>query len=514
MRAVIYSRVSTDAQEKDGTSLDTQESACLEYAQRSGWEVVAQVRDSASGASLDRPGIEHVRQMMRSGDTDLVLSYAVDRLSRNQNQIGLLLDEADRYSVRLEFVTERFEDTSIGRFILSTRTFVAEVEREKILERTTRGKAERARSGRIPQATGKGFYGYSYDRQTGKRTVIASQAEIVLRIYGQFVAGLSLSGVARRLNDDLVPAFSGGRWHPLTVRRMLLNETYTGRTVYRRTKVEGFRDPSTGKKRRKVAERDPSAWIEVPDATPMIVSPELFARAQAILASPERRHRGRPSQTYRLRGRARCIKCDTPMTGQALGGGRWVYYRCRNSFASNAVVKCDARYIRKDDLEESVLTQLITVLTDPERLAEEARRFFGEDGQHSVLEDLTQAIRRVEEKQKRLAHMFVEGTMPEEILHTEAEQLRTQREELERKALNARRGASPSHETVVAQLPLIAEHIRLWAQTAEGEDFDLLLRALDVHVFASRERAVIEASVPILDSVQKQNLVTTGRTSA
>jgi hypothetical protein len=119
----------------------------------------------------------------------------------------------------------------------------------------------------------------------------------------------------------------------------------------------------------------------------------------------------------------------------------------------------------------------------------------------------------VEEKQKRLAHMFIEGTMPEEILHTEAEQLRTQREELERKALDSRRGASPSRETVVAQLPLIAEHIRLWAQNAEGEDFDLLLRALDVHVFASRERAVVEASVPISDSVQKQNLVTIARTS-
>lgn len=514
MRVVIYSRVSTDAQEKDGTSLDTQESSCLEYARQSGWEVIAREREAASGASLDRPGLDRVRQLMRSRETDLVLSYAVDRLSRNQHQIGVLFEEAATSGVQLEFVTERFEDTATGRFILSTRAFVAEVEREKILERTTRGKAERARSGRIPQATGKGIFGYSYDRLTGKRTVIASQAEIVLRIYEQFVAGLSVSGVARGLNDDLVPAFSGGRWHPLTVRRVLLNETYTGRTVYRRTKVEGIRDPSTGKKRRKVAERDPSAWIEVPDATPMIVSPELFARAQAILASPERRHRGRPSQTYRLRGRARCIKCDTPMTGQALGRGRWVYYRCRNSFTSNAVAKCDARYIRKDVLEESVLTQLVTVLTDPERLAEEARRFFGEDGQQSVLEDLTQELRRVEEKQKRLAHMFVEGTMPEEILHTEAEQLRTQREQLERKALDARRGASPSHKTVVAQLPLIAEHIRLWAQNAEGEDFDLLLRALDVHVFASRERAVVEASVPISDSVQKQNLVTIARTSA
>ena len=56
MRAVIYSRVSTDAQERDGTSLDTQERACREYAQAKGWVVAESIKDTASGSNLDRPG--------------------------------------------------------------------------------------------------------------------------------------------------------------------------------------------------------------------------------------------------------------------------------------------------------------------------------------------------------------------------------------------------------------------------------------------------------------------------
>ena len=147
MRAIIYSRVSTDAQERDGTSLETQERACEALMNDRGWRVVRRIRDAASGASLERDGLEELRGMLRRGEADTVVAYAVDRLSRNQNHIGILFDEFQRAEAQLEFVTERFEDTAVGRFILAARAFIAEVEREKILERTTRGKTERALSG-------------------------------------------------------------------------------------------------------------------------------------------------------------------------------------------------------------------------------------------------------------------------------------------------------------------------------------------------------------------------------
>src|SRR3954452_11893073 len=152
MRAITYARVSTDAQERDGTSLDTQERACLDFARAQGWLVIESVRDAASGFLLPPVGIERVRERLRAGAADVVVAYAVDRLSRNQNQIGVIFDEIQQAGARLEFVTERFEDSAVGRFILAARAFVGEVEREKIVERTTRGKLERARSGRIPQA--------------------------------------------------------------------------------------------------------------------------------------------------------------------------------------------------------------------------------------------------------------------------------------------------------------------------------------------------------------------------
>ncbi len=151
VRALVYSRVSTDAQERDGTSLDTQERACVEYAQAKGWAVVECIKDTASGSNLDRPGIERVRQLLSQGLVDVVLAYAVDRLSRNQIHIAVLLDDIERADATLEFVTEDFENTPVGRLILNVRAFAGEVEREKIAERTMRGKLERARAGKIPQ---------------------------------------------------------------------------------------------------------------------------------------------------------------------------------------------------------------------------------------------------------------------------------------------------------------------------------------------------------------------------
>src|SRR6266542_5445834 len=221
MRAITYARVSTDAQERDGTSLDTQERACLELARDQGWVVVESVRDASCGFSLDRPGIARVRQLLRAGVADVVIAYAVDRLSRNQNQIGVMFDEIQQAGAKLEFVTERFEDTAVGRFILAARAFVGEVEREKMSERTSRGKLERARSGRIPQAFGRGCYGYTYNPSTGQREIEPYQAEIVRRMFQRFTETRSFSAVSNELNDEEIPAHRGPRWYPLTIRNML-----------------------------------------------------------------------------------------------------------------------------------------------------------------------------------------------------------------------------------------------------------------------------------------------------
>ena len=138
------------------------------------------------------------------------------------------------------------------------------------------------------------------------------------KIFERFCDGDGCSRIAGELNRRGVPTFSGGKWHPLTIRRMLMNETYTGRTIYRLTRVEIVRNGQGRKKRRRVVTRPESEWIEIKGATPAIVSQEVYAAAQVALNDPSRRLRGRPTRTYRLRGRLRCLECGTPMVGQSM----------------------------------------------------------------------------------------------------------------------------------------------------------------------------------------------------
>ena len=385
----------------------------------------------------------------------MVVAYAVDRLSRNQNHIGVLFDELERAGARLEIVTEKFEDTAMGRFILAARAFIAEVEREKIVERTMRGKLRRAQEGKIPKGTGKGCYGYTYNKETGQRKVIQEEATVVSRIFDEFCENAICHGIATGLNKEGFTAFGGGLWHPLTIRRMLQNEAYAGRTLYRKTKVEIVWDPNSAKKKRRVSTNPQNQWIEIPGATPAIISQATFDRTQAILNDPSRRLLGQPTQRYRLRGHLHCLTCGTPMVGQTLGDGRYRYYRCRRSYAGRFEDKCPSKYVKVDVLEQLVLEQIAEILSDPQRIMHEAKRFNEQHVDQSRLEAVNQELGQIEARQRRLAKLYVDGSIPENILSQESQPLSRQREYLESEL----RSFQPSTRQAVDLISHLERHL-------------------------------------------------------
>ena len=493
LKAIIYSRVSTDAQERDGTSLESQEAACVEHARVNGWYVVDCVRDTASGYSLERPGMESVRQSMRQGAADIVVAYAVDRLSRNQNQIGVLFDDVEQAGARLEFVTENFEDSAIGRFILTARAFVAEVEREKIAERTMRGKAERAKSGRIPQGTGKGCYGYVYDRETGRRRINSDQALVVKRLFTDFLAGTPIVRIANQLNQDGIPTLAGKQWYPITLHRMLRNETYTGRTFYRRTEVTTVRRPGGSGRKRLVTTRPEADWIEVKDATPPIVDGDVFASVQNILDDPERRRQGnRRVYNYGLSGRVRCMRCDKSMVGQTLQK-QYRYYRCRRAFAGPKHDRCPTVYVRADGLEGAVKTEAARVLADPQIILKEIEIASGSAKRSRDESRLRSELENLEKQRGRLLKLYQLGEIDDAYLQTETHALREKITSTTEELATA--PALPQLPTA-EELTGAVDRVREGVEQAEGDNLELLLKALQIKVRAERGRGELEGIVP------------------
>ena len=82
-KAVLYARVSTDEQARSGYSLAQQLEALGEYAAREGYEVLEEITDPGqSGASLERPGMDRVRDLVAAGGVSLVLAQDRDRFAR------------------------------------------------------------------------------------------------------------------------------------------------------------------------------------------------------------------------------------------------------------------------------------------------------------------------------------------------------------------------------------------------------------------------------------------------
>ncbi len=161
------------AQQEDGTSLETQAAACQRIAELDGQPVMAEFvfREQASAADTDRWLLTDLRRLVREGKITKIYVYSPDRLSRNPFDLMTLTEEFSSAGVELLFVQGPSGDAPEDKLVRYILGYVGEKERAQITERTNRGKVATARQGRMPTGTGKGLYGYNYQKETKRRTV-------------------------------------------------------------------------------------------------------------------------------------------------------------------------------------------------------------------------------------------------------------------------------------------------------------------------------------------------------
>ena len=143
-KAAIYCRVSTDSQEREGTSLQTQFENCLTYCQSKGYEISYRFSETYSGLSLERPELDKLRELVRNEQIDVIVCYSLDRLSRDPGHGVIITQELEKHRVKLETVTEDVDNSELGKLISYIRGYASKLEAEKIRERTIRGKRARA----------------------------------------------------------------------------------------------------------------------------------------------------------------------------------------------------------------------------------------------------------------------------------------------------------------------------------------------------------------------------------
>jgi site-specific DNA recombinase len=148
VRIATYSRISTD-EEHQPYSLEAQAQRLAAYVQsQENWRLVRRFSDQASGATLDRAGLQRALREAQAKRFDLLLVYRVDRLSRSVRGLAQVLEQLDQAGLAFRSASEPFDtSSSAGRMMVQMLGVFAEFERATIVERVIAGMERKAARG-------------------------------------------------------------------------------------------------------------------------------------------------------------------------------------------------------------------------------------------------------------------------------------------------------------------------------------------------------------------------------
>jgi site-specific DNA recombinase len=518
-RAALYARVSTARQEQEQT-VASQVAALEQAASALGVSVPAERRyidDGISGARLDRPGLDALRDAAADGLVDLVLVHCPDRLARNYVHQHVLIEELTRRGVALHFVerpvTERAED----RLLVQMQGVIAEYERAKIVERTRRGKLHKLRAGQMLPYGAAAPYGYAI-LQPGavpQRVVVIDEieAEHVRAMY-RWVRedGLSARGVAKRLNALGVRPRRATLWTQGTIYHILTNPAYVGQATYnRREPREPTRPRRPGAYRKNAKSscrlRPPAQWLSVP--IPAIVDEPAQREVRAALARHKVWSPRNVQHQYLLRSVVVCGECGWRMEcahqTRPSRPYEYFYYACRHHdpVETGREERCTARRVRRDELDAVVWDALVAWIQSPRMLLEEIQAW---RASRAGAAQLTRDLARLESAQRqsalqidRLIDAYQRGALG-------VDELKVRRERLEatRAAARARAEELAVVEMDRARLDRLGDDLAAFAATLRSGldklDFagrQRLVRLLVERVVVTGDHVAIEHAIPL-----------------
>ena len=512
MRVAIYARVSTDAQEARGT-IGSQLALLRERVAREGHEAVAEyIDDGFSGARLDRPGLDALRDAAEAGYIEAVWCLSADRLARLYAYQVIVLDELARHGVSVSFHdTPRIEDDPQARLLTQVQGVIAEYERAKIAERYRRGKLWRARAGEV--VAWKPPYGYRriarVDDRPAHLEVFEPEAAVVRRIFDDYVRkDLPMRQITKGLNYDGIGSPSGKAvWGVSTIARILRNEAYIGRVYANRT--ESVPDRCVAGKMRQVR-RPRDQWIAI--AVPAILNDELFEAAQRVSRDNSRWNprRAEPGH-WLLRGLVKCGHCEVGVSCHKMRGRNGAfhrYYYCRNHDplrAGGEHRRCPERNIRADELDAFVFEQVRDTLLRPEVLlsGEQAVSVRREPGADELLEAQLARLKRkidaVAGERRRLADLYQAAFIAREELLRRGHELQRRERDLQdqRDTLIAQRKELAHQNTLRKRIADFSARVGAAVDDLDFHQRQKLLRLVVEHVLVTGWRVEIQLRIPL-----------------
>lgn len=415
MNIAIYARVSTEKQEKQET-IQSQLSALRDFAVNSRYSIVKEYIDEGySGELLARPSLDDLRDDARTKSFEAVLIHSPDRLSRKFIYLGLIDEEFKKQNIRMIFLNRPdSKDTPEENLLTGMQGLIAEYEKEKIKERTRRGRIHKVKNGIIVGSIPP--FGYRYIKNDREKNVpghyvIQEDEAIVARlIFDLFVnQKMSIRSIAKELTKRAIPPRQGIHWRTSSLHRIIRNETYAGITHYNKhmsCEAKFQRNPQKYRRTkftgRKLRPKDQWMPIKLPDNL-KIIEREIFELAQQQLAINSNMSPRNVKYQYLLRGLVKCGYCGSPFHGTPCHGK--YYYRCGNRNRSFPLPReCrQSSMVKADSLENLVWESFCQMIQNPQLILDQLE---------SLRDNVNKSSGNIEEELKsldvKLANMSVE----------------------------------------------------------------------------------------------------------
>jgi site-specific DNA recombinase len=444
LRAAIYARFSSENQNERSTQ--DQIALCRDLCQREGFKVVAVFEDRAiSGSSaVNRPGYQKMMRASESKSFDVLVAEDIDRISRDQGDWHAARKRFDFLGISVHTATGK-----VTRLDGALRALMGEMFIENLVVHTRRGMEAVLKDGR--RAGGRA-YGYkSLPGKPGELEIVEEQAEVIRRIFKEYVEGRTVRDIAGRLNKDKIAPPSGLRWNASTIQGsaqrgngVLQNEIYIGQIVW--NKVSMVKDPNTGKR---LSRPNPVSKHKRAAAPHLrIVSDEVWTAVRA-----RRRTIVKPTMhrvPRLLSGLLRCPACGGGMGSVGLHRGE-PRVQCSTYRESGSC--SNSRMVNRNKIEAAVLDGLREVLKDPEywkhylKVYNEERRMLAS----GTIRDRAKLERRageIKRETERLVEAIAKGTAPAEVIGPMLKAL-----EAERLSVEEQLAAANDQDKVVAVHP-------------------------------------------------------------
>ena len=317
-RVAAYCRVSTDREEQEH-SFETQKAMYTEMIMmKPTWQMAGIYADEGITGIVakKRPGFMKMIEDCRKGKIDMIVTKSVSRFSRNNLDCLMYVRELKQLGIPIIFEKEGINTIQVSSELLLTLFgALSQAESESISMNVKLGIRQSLKNGNV-RFSYKTFLGYRKGVD-GQPEIVPEQADIVRRIYNDFLAGATYLEIAKRLTEENVPTMGGGnRWFSERIKSILKNEKYKGDALLQKTYIT---DPISKRVKKNNGEL-PMYYVE--NSHPAIIERRIFDRVQEEIARRAGKKKvkqtgtktelGRYSGKYALTELLYCGECGTP----------------------------------------------------------------------------------------------------------------------------------------------------------------------------------------------------------